>query len=126
MRKLFLALMCFMVLGCTTIRMKYESMVNVEGTTNRYTYVNSYPVGGAYSSLCYLTAILWGGTCWYYTVMPTVNQKSVIIEEAQNKLAAQLAGKKFEELDLVSVSKVSYEAGAEEISIIPLGSAGTP
>ena len=45
--------------------------------------------------------------------MPTVQQKAMIIEEAQNKLSSQMAGKKFEE-DSIKVRKLNFENGGEE------------
>jgi hypothetical protein len=118
LKKLLLVLMaCLSFAGCTTIRMKYESTVEVEGVSQSYTYINSYPVGGAHASLCMLTGIFFGGYCWYYLVMPTVLQKGQVIQEAQNRLPSQLAGKKFEEVGPYSTSKVSFDEGAEEIRI---------
>jgi hypothetical protein len=114
---LFALITCLAVAGCTTIRMKYESTVEVEGVSQPYTYINSYPVGGAHASLCMLTGIFFGGYCWYYLVMPTVLQKGQAIQEAQNRLPSQLAGKKFEEVGPYSVSKVSFDEGTEEIRI---------
>ncbi len=120
LQKLILSLIVTAVLGCTTIRMKYESTVTVDGQPQSYTYINTYPVGGAHSSLCWITGIFWGGSCWYYLTMPTVIQKKMIIEEAQNRLATHLAGKKFEEIGPYDVSKVSWDEGPEQISV------GTP
>ncbi|MGZ5278437.1 MAG: hypothetical protein ACXWC9_00745 [Pseudobdellovibrionaceae bacterium] len=125
MKNLLLILTCSVALGCTTIRMKYESTVKVDGQTNQFTYVNSYPVGGAHSSLCYITGIFLGGSCWYYLVMPTVQQKVMVIEEAQNHLNTKMAGKKFDE-DFLRVSKVSFEDGAEETEFKPKVRAYTP
>jgi hypothetical protein len=110
-------LSCLALIGCTTIRMKYESTVNVDGVSLPYTYTNSYPVGGAHASLCMLTGIFFGGYCWYYLVMPTVLQKGQAIGEAQNRLPSQLAGKKFEEIGPYSVSKVGFDEGPEEIQV---------
>lgn len=125
MGKLMLAGICFLTLGCTSIRMKYESLVQVDGKTNQFVYVNSYPVGGAHSSLCYITGIFLGGSCWYYLVMPTVRQKAMIIEEAQNRLATQLTGKTFNE-DFTGVSKVDFSEGPEEMKLAPRERAYTP
>ncbi len=119
MKKILALGLCAFVLGCTSIRMKYESVVQVDGQNQRYTYVNTYPVGGAYSSLCYISAIALGGSCWYYLVMPTVLQKNMIIEEAQSRLATKMTGKKYEE-DFQGVRKVSFDEGPEEINLAPL------
>ncbi len=126
MKNVVLALLCFSVLGCTTIRMKYESVVTVDGQAKDYTYVNSYPVGGAHSSLCWITGIFAGGSCWFYLVMPTVQQKAMIIEEAQNKLADKLKGQQFAEQGPPRLSKVNYENGDEELLLNPRARAYTP
>jgi hypothetical protein len=118
MKKYVLLALCLFTLSCTSIRMKYESTVEVDGQANTFTYVNTYPVGGAYSSLCYISAIAFGGSCWYYLVMPTVLQKSMIIEEAQNKLATKMVGKSYQE-DFTRVSKVSFDEGPEELNLTP-------
>lgn len=112
MKKLLIAVVCVGLLGCETIRMKYESQVVVDGQNNKFTYENSYPVGGAFSSLCYITGIFVGGTCWYYLVMPTVQQKALIAEDANDYLSKKLAGKKYEET-FQRVSKVNYSEGDE-------------
>lgn len=119
--KIFMALMLgFFMLGCQTIRMKYESVVEVSGepTKSKFTYVNSYPVGGAHASLCWLTGIAFGGSCWFYLAMPTVQQKAILVEDANDYLSKKYTGKKFEE-DRIKVTKVGFVEGGEEAELTP-------
>lgn len=118
MRLIALFTICFTLAACQNIRMKYESVVESDGSRQKYTYANSYPVGGSYSSLCYITGIFLGGTCWFYLVMPTVQQKTWIMEDANDYLSKKLAGQKYEESS-VRISKVSYSEGGEEALLQP-------
>ncbi|PIS10661.1 MAG: hypothetical protein COT73_08310 [Bdellovibrio sp. CG10_big_fil_rev_8_21_14_0_10_47_8] len=109
----------FITMGCQTIRMKYESTVTAEdGTRDQFLYENSYPVGGAHPTLCAITGILLGGSCWYYLVMPTVQQKQAILEDAETVLNKKMAGKKYDEAK-VRVSRVSFSEGEEEFELRP-------
>lgn len=117
--KIFIALiLSFFSIGCQTIQLKYESVVEFEGepVKSKFTYINSYPVGGAYVSLCWLTGIAFGGSCWFYLAMPTVHQKSVLIEDANRALNQKYGSKKYEE-DRIKVTKVSFTKGVEEVDL---------
>ncbi|MCB0363215.1 MAG: hypothetical protein KDD35_10855, partial [Bdellovibrionales bacterium] len=50
----------------------------------------SYPVGGALKPLCILTAIGLGGSCWYYLVLPTTQQKAQFKMDAQQLVKNEL------------------------------------
>lgn len=114
MKKFFLLAVSLLLLSCSSIRMKYESDILVEGQkTQHFVYENSYPVGGAHAPLCGITAIFLGGSCWYYLVMPTVQQKQIIAEDADDFLKKKMGPAKFEE-EKIKVSKVSYQEGSEQ------------
>jgi len=95
-----LAGICVMVTlltGCSTIRMKYSAPYEAPGgKTRRAVYEKGYPVGGI-DVLCPLTAVFFGGACWFYTVMPTVRQKNMIRADATIVFAKKLPGARIDQ-----------------------------
>lgn len=76
--------------GCSTIRMKYQAEVKPTAkvtSTQVFTHEQSYDVGGANKELCIITGIFLGGYCWFYTVMPTMQQKDWILKDANRQLS---------------------------------------
>jgi len=111
--RLFLALtiVCSFNVGCNTLRLRYmaTSQDSPKGPQNVHVE-KSYPVGGAIVPLCYITAIFYGGACWFYTVMPTVLQKNKIKEDAR-KLAAKQLSIPPESLKDETVERISWGTG---------------
>jgi hypothetical protein len=76
--------------ACSTIRMTYQAEVKPSnGKLQKFTHERSYPVGGANQELCIITGIFLGGYCWFYTVMPTVQQKDQVASDAKRYLVKQ-------------------------------------
>lgn len=117
-KRFVLVLFSLLFLGCQTLRMQYESTLETDkGENQKFTYVDSYDVGGAHAVLCGITGIFFGGYCWFYLVMPTTVQQQVIIDDAQTYLTKQMNGKKFEENN-VRISRVSFSDGEQKASIL--------
>ncbi|MGE0529564.1 MAG: hypothetical protein AB7G93_08515 [Bdellovibrionales bacterium] len=98
--------------GCGTIRMAYEAQVNDQHVRVE----KSYPVGGAYKELCYITAIGLGGSCWFYTVMPTVEQKNQMREDALRMVAQKLGNTNIEP-KRESVYRVSWDKAETAVTV---------
>ena len=81
--------------GCSTIRMSYDAHVQTtDGHSGDFEYEASYDVG-SYPVLCGLTAIFFGGACWFYVVMPTSGQKTQVKHDAEAKLDALMSGREY-------------------------------
>src|SRR5437660_10289727 len=86
-KSIILVFLFVFVSGCSTMRLEYKADVTKEDGQNvRYSFARSYPVGGSAETLCYITGIFLGGTCWFYFAMPTVNQSTVAEEDALTAL----------------------------------------
>jgi hypothetical protein len=123
MKKLVLILSCFWFVGCSTIRLNYESTVETKGSEDqKFYYTQSYDVGGAHQALCIITGIFAGGYCWFYLVMPTRVQKMDLIDDAQAALKKQMAEKEYEESN-VTISRENFTEGEVKMSLIPASQA---
>jgi hypothetical protein len=110
-----LLILLIAALGCSTIRLNYQSKFEAaDGRKGQYHMVKSYEIGGPYSTLCPLTAIFIGGACWFYLVMPTVNQTQEIEADAETKLNQTLGAGKYKIVSS-SVERESWRQD-EEIS----------
>lgn len=118
-KRLMLVLFSLLFLGCQTLRMQYESTIEMDkGENQKFTYVDSYDVGGSHAALCVITGIFLGGYCWFYLVMPTTVQQQVIVDDAQAYLTKQMNGKKFEENN-IRISRVGFSDGDQHASLVP-------
>jgi hypothetical protein len=93
MKKAFrLSLLCLLGIffcACSTIRMQYQGDVDTaDGKTQHYVYEKSYEIP-LFPTLCPVTAIFLGGACWYYLVMPTVQQGQMVTADAHTAIAKQ-------------------------------------
>ena len=126
MKNIVLMILLFVFLtGCSTIRMSYQADVTAgDGRTGTYTLKKSYDIGGPHSAFCALTGIFLGGSCWFYLVMPTVNQNNQIRKDARQHLD-KVFGKTSYEVqeqnvdrdswsDLSEESKISFESAVSE------------
>lgn len=96
MKLISLALTLVLLSSCSSIRMQYYTEIKTtEGKTAKFRYRQSYDVS-PHDTLCGLTAIFLGGACWFYLVMPTVNQQQAIREDGERELSKQLKGGKYE------------------------------
>ena len=95
-KRFVLVLFSLLFLGCQTLRMQYESTLETDkGENQKFTYVDSYDVGGAHAVLCGITGI----------------------DDAQAYLTKQMNGKKFE-VNNVRISRVSFSNGEQKASIL--------
>lgn len=57
-----------------------------------FRFEKSYDISGGQPILCFTTAIFFGGACWYYLAMPTVNQTKKVEKDAIDYLIQQPDG----------------------------------
>ena len=90
--KLICACVLFSVFSaCSTIRMRYDADIETAaGKTGTYRFEKSYDVSGGQSVFCGLSAIFFGGACWFYLVMPTTLQISTVTADAEKALNQDL------------------------------------
>jgi hypothetical protein len=82
--------------SCTSIRMQYDAELKTEdGRTGSYVYQKSYDTSSI-AVFCGLSAIFFGGACWYYTVMPTVPQENQTRKDALKNLDSLLKDSNYE------------------------------
>jgi len=105
-KSIILAFLFVFVSGCSTMRLEYKADVTKEdGQRVRYSYSRSYPVGGSTETLCYITGIFLGGACWFYFVMPTVDQSATAEADALAALNKSIGTKyKLQNKDVERVS----------------------
>jgi hypothetical protein len=114
-KSVFLALVLSILLSaCGTVRMRYEDKVDGKDVVVE----KSYPVGGAYKPLCYLTGIFLGGSCWFYLVMPTVEQKQVMREDI-GPLLAQKLGVASVSTSNGKIKRISWEDKESDLRVAP-------
>jgi len=103
-------LICVVIysMGCGTIRMRYDSDLQTpEGKTAHYVYEKSYEIP-LYPTLCGLSAIFFGGACWFYLVMPTVHQDDFVTKDALSSLDQRLKTDKYK-ITRQRLSRVNWE-----------------
>lgn len=111
---IFLLILIWATAACSTIRLEYKAKAkDSKGQLNKVLIQRSYPVGGAFEPLCYITAIGLGGVCWFYTVMPTTDQKAQMRADAKDLITKQM-GEKAEITD-ETVSRISWDQAPDEI-----------
>lgn len=75
--------------SCSSIRLRAEAPIQDESHgVGIVTFEKSYSTG-SFSALCPLTAIFFGGACWFYLTMPTTKQKEQVIYDAESALINQ-------------------------------------
>lgn len=113
MRSIASALVIALFLSsCTSIRMQYDAELKTEdGRTGSYVYQKSYDTSSI-AVFCGLSAIFFGGACWYYVVMPTVPQENQTSKDALTHLDALLKDSNYE---IVSshTDKISWSSERE-------------
>ncbi len=119
MKNLIGSLLIFAMLGCTSIRMRYEADVENgdNGEAGHYTYEKSYSTTGSAVS-CWISAVFYGGWCWTYLAKPWGNETGALISDAQTELHSRY---KFGQIILKSEStmKVNWESGSTTSNFIP-------
>ncbi len=95
-RSLLVVLAAALVLtSCSSVRLRSESVIQLEnGQSATHDFEKSYDLGSI-PVLCGVSAIFFGGACWYYLVLPTVNQKTELRQDADRDLERILGGKTF-------------------------------
>lgn len=120
MRNLLIALIVLSMTGCGTIRLRYKGEIQTDKNEKaHFTYLKSYDVTSAQSTTCALTAIFLGGACWFYLVMPTVNQANEIKKDADAQLLKTMKGQKFTKVEEI-VTQESWSSGEVDARLIYL------
>lgn len=115
--KILLLTFGFALTACSTVRFGYEGETkDSKGETKVVRVEKSYPVGGAFTPLCYITAIAAGGSCWFFLVMPTVDQKQTLRTDAI-KLAKKELGVDNVEFANEKIERVSWEQQEPHVSV---------
>lgn len=93
MKRIVAAALFFSLSACSSMRLRYGAQVESDGQEKRFTYENSYDVGGGIPTICALTAIFLGGACWYYLVMPTVPDQKKAQDDGEAALKKEMGQK---------------------------------
>lgn len=105
--------------GCGTIRLNYSATAKDQvGNLQTVSVEKSYPVEGGIKSLCYLTAIGFGGACWYYLVMPTTTQKRTFAAEVP-EIIRRNTNVDLTDFSKERIKKASWEDEAALVQVIP-------
>jgi hypothetical protein len=102
--------------GCTSIRMRYDADVAVGGKTAKFSHEQSYSIGSGLPVLCVLTGIFFGGACWFYTVMPTTDQRRQSEADAKAALEKALGGKSYE-ISACTNDRVGWTNDPESVNL---------
>lgn len=118
MKKLLMsAFLALTLSACTTIRMKYEGEFKTpDGKKGTVTAEKSYDLGNSDSTMCMVTGVFFGGYCWYYTVMPTTQQRQTMEKDVRTALQESLNGDKFE-LQTLKNDKVNWDKKEDSLNI---------
>ena len=98
--------------ACATQRLRYTAQFETEGAAKRFEFQKSYEVGGGIPTLCGLTAIFFGGACWYYLVMPTVPDQAQAAKDGEAALK-KLLGEKPYAVKGTAVDLMGWDEAAE-------------
>jgi hypothetical protein len=108
-----IAALIFISSGCGSIRMQYGARVEAEnGRTGNFVFEKSYDLGSL-PVLCGLTAIWFGGACWFYLAHPTVPNSNAVRDDAMAKLD-EIFGEVPYKLSSVKSDKTSWSNMPEE------------
>ncbi len=117
MKALLIAIVIMALTGCTTIRMTYTGEFKTEdGKTGSVVAEKSYDMGDADSTLCIITGIFLGGSCWFYTVMPTTQQRAQMQSDVESSLRDQLKTSKYS-LTTIKNDKMNWEKGEDLLKV---------
>ncbi len=122
MRKLFFKLiptlgLSFALTACTTIRMKYEGEFKTpDGKKGLVKAEKSYDMGNGDSTMCMITGIFLGGYCWYYSVMPTTQQRQTMEADVKEALKENLKTDNFE-LKTTKNDKLNWEKQEDNLNV---------
>jgi hypothetical protein len=107
----------FFIASCSSSHLRYRAKYNTtEGKTGIVTYEHTYGVAPIYSQLCIVTGIFWGGACWYYLAMPTVNQTEVLENDLKPLLNKEL-GAQVSTLEIIDVAVKSWSVQKDYLNI---------
>jgi len=107
-------------LACSNMRLRYTAkMASPKGEEQLVKLEKSYPVGGSYKTLCYVTAIAFGGSCWFYLVMPTTDQKEQFRTDAKRILSKHFSNDKLVLKD-EWIGGVSWENADTSVDVQPI------
>lgn len=84
-----------LTVNCTSMNMAYEADLQTEQGPAHFTYERTYKTRG-YAWACGLTAIFYGGWCWFYFAKPKTSDKREIMADAQEEIRTKYHLDKFE------------------------------
>ncbi|MBU6376599.1 MAG: hypothetical protein KGQ59_11425 [Bdellovibrionales bacterium] len=103
--------------GCSSIRLRYEGEVkDSKGRVGTVSFEKSYDISGGIPVWCGLSAIYFGGACWYYLALPSVRQKKMCREDAQAAIEKKLKTTDFT-LEENLVESISWKNKTETLDI---------
>ncbi len=109
MKTLIISLISLTLVSCSSIRMKYEGEVlTTDGKKSYVQAEKSYPISETDKSMCMITGIFFGGFCWFFTVMPTTQQRATMERDVKSALEKQLNTSNFS-IVTKSNDKINWE-----------------
>lgn len=105
--------------ACGTIRLKYQGEMKNASEDKVVIVEKSYPVKGAFKPLCIISGIFFGGSCWYYLVMPTVAEKKEFKADAYRLIEKRLKVSP-DQLSKEKITRVSWQQEATLVVTQPL------
>lgn len=98
--------------ACSSQRLRYSAEVETGGSSKKFQFEKSYDVGGGIPVWCGLSAIFWGGACWYYLAMPTVSEEQRVREEGEAALKNAMRANSYS-VKSFKTERVSWKEAAE-------------
>ena len=89
-KKLSLLFFLLLVGSCGTIRVQVKASYKTSQGQGHLVYERSYPVGHGLPVWCPLTAIFYGGACWFYLGMPFESMEVRAVKDATTDLNTRL------------------------------------
>lgn len=104
------AMLLATVFGCSSMRLQYAAKIETtDGKRGKFTYEKSYNTRSL-KIWCPLTAIFYGGACWFYLVMPTTGDNEIARSDAYESLD-QLIGDGKYVIKSEKLSRLSWSGG---------------
>lgn len=105
-------------LSCSTMRLQVKAPYKSAQGSGTMIYERSYDVGGGMPFWCALTAIIYGGACWAYVIMPFVPQEERLVKDATEVMNDKL-GSTDTVLENPEVKRLSWTSAEPYIQIEP-------
>ncbi|OFZ48369.1 MAG: hypothetical protein A2381_04200 [Bdellovibrionales bacterium RIFOXYB1_FULL_37_110] len=80
-------LLSVFLFSCSHVTLELNGKLKSEDKIKNITYRKSYENKNA--NLCYISAIFFGGACWFHLVYPTVNQEALFLDDMKKEFEKQ-------------------------------------